>query len=453
MDGHGVALRVRYRRRGTALIYRLLSRVTERFPARGAAAVDTVLFATYGNPVLHRAIHARDRHRVGTTHRRICVLADLNIGDAIIGGAAVAALRDFFPAARIDYAVNPRGAPLLAGDLDASTVVPVYRGGPFPDERDREAVNALLARGGYDLVLALSPFLAPARIAVPPHTAAVGYLGLAAHVVEAQRDPDALSHMIVQTAHFVHGLFADRMDPARPLTFHGARVAVPAEAAEATARFLDQAGLAGAAPPVLVNPDTSSPFTRIPEELLVRVVAGLADGTAPVLLEQGRLNAGVERRIVDALPATKRRRVTLVPAALTLDVYAALIDACAVFIAGDGGPVHIAAARKRARGDTWAPRNRTAVFSVFGATPARVYGYDSTRPGYLAADQDAPSRAFVAESRYRTFAHINKGAIVGRDPRCFFEGLDPDAVVVAAREIAAPSDTLPVRRPCIVRAR
>jgi hypothetical protein len=89
---------------------------------------------------------------------------------------------------------------------------------------------------------------------------------------------------------------------------------------------------------------------------------------------------------------------------------------------------------------------------VFGATPARIYGYDSTQPGYLAADQDAPSRAFVAESPCRSFAHINKGAIVGRDPRCFFQGLDPDAIVAAAREAAAPPTTLPVRRPCILRA-
>lgn len=424
---------MRIRRRPTALIYRLLSGFTERFPGGGAAAVDRAIFATYGHPLLHRAIRWRDARRIGETYRRICVLADLHIGDAILSVAAVAALRDRFPHARIDYAVNPLAAPLLTDDPDVSAVLPAYAGGAFPGERDRVAVNAILAQGGYDLVVDLCPFLAPARLAVAPGATVIDYLGLAACVVEAQRDPEAVSHLITQTGRFVHGLFAGKQDPARHEGFRGARIGLSARAAEGAARFLREEGLEEDTPKVFVNPDTSSRFTRVPEHLLARLLAALTDGPAAVLLEQGRLSVGLEHRLVDALPVAKRRRVTIVPARLPLDAYAALLDACDVFITGDGGPLHIAAARKRGTGGSWTPRNRTAVLSIFGATPSRVYGYGSGQAGYLAANQDAPSRAWDAESPCRTFAHINKGAIACATPDCFFRGLDVAAIVEAAR--------------------
>lgn len=424
---------MRIRRRPTALIYQLLSRFTERFPGGGAAAVDRLIFATYGSPLLHRAIHWRDARRLGGIYHRICVLADLHIGDAILGVAAVAALRDLFPDARIDYVVNPSAAPLLADDPDISAVLPVYGGRPFPDDGDLAAVNAVLAQGRYDLVLDLCPFLPPGRLAVTPAVTVVGYLGLAARVVEAQRDPLASGHLMTQTGRFVHGLFSGKKDPVRDQSFRGARIAVTARGAEGAARILREAALGEATPKLLLNPDTSSKFTRIPEVLLARLLDGLTDGPAEVLLEPGSASEGVERRLVDALPAAKRRRVTIVPAALPLDTYAALLDACDVFITGDGGPLHVAAARKRGAGGSWAPRNRTAVLSIFGATPSRVYGYASGRAGYLPANQDAPSRAWDAESPCRTFAHINKGAIACVDPHCFFASLDVGAIVEAAR--------------------
>ncbi len=424
---------MRIRRRNTARIYRLLSSFTERFPDGGAAIVDRAIFATYGHPLLHRAIHWRATRGLGDTYHRICVLADLHIGDALLSMAAVAGLRDLFPDARIDYVTNPSAAPLLADDPDVSAVLPTYSGDPFPGEADVAAVNALLACGGYDLVLDLCPFLKPDRLTIPPGTTVVGYLGLAARVVEAQRQPAAVGHLLIQTRRFVHGLFAGKRGPAPRRAFPGARVTLPAEAAERVTRFLHGRGLEEGTPKVLLNPDTSSPFTRIPEDQLVRLLAGLTDCPGDVLLEAGRLSEGLERRLVDALPAARRGLVTIVPASLGLDCYAALLDACDVFITGDGGPLHLAAARKRGAGGAWTPRNRTAVFSVFGATPSRVYGYDGERTGYLPANQDAPSRAWDAESTCRTFAHINKGAIACEDPRCFFRGLDVAAILAAAR--------------------
>ena len=80
------------------------------------------------------------------------------------------------------------------------------------------------------------------------------------------------------------------------------------------------------------------------------------------------------------LKEEERKRLTIVPKSMNLDAYAALIDFADFFISGDTGPLHIGAARKVSKTGTRKFRNRTYVVSVFGATNARMSGYDSTDP-------------------------------------------------------------------------
>jgi len=99
-----------------------------------------------------------------------------------------------------------------------------------------------------------------------------------------------------------------------------------------------------------------------------------------------------------------------------------------VFISGDTGPLHIAAARKVSPTGRHPVRNRTAVLSFFGATPARLSGYDSSQPGFLAANQDAPSWTFVSRSPCRNITCLDKLYKTCRVVRCF-EGLDLEGMV------------------------
>jgi hypothetical protein len=111
----------------------------------------------------------------------------------------------------------------------------------------------------------------------------------------------------------------------------------------------------------------------------------------------------------------------MIPADLPLEVYSALIDFCDVFVSGDKGPLHLAAARRFSRTGKFVFRNRTAVLSLFGATPARMSGYDSFQPGYLPANQDAPSWAYTAGSPCRNITCLNKMYKTCRTIRCFDE--------------------------------
>jgi hypothetical protein len=78
--------------------------------------------------------------------------------------------------------------------------------------------------------------------------------------------------------------------------------------------------------------------------------------------------------------------------------------------------------------------------SVFGATLPRMSGYDSSRPGFLAGNQDAPSWCFHVASGCHNITCLNKLYKTCRVVRCF-EAIDVDAVARATtshlRKLAA----------------
>jgi hypothetical protein len=222
---------------------------------------------------------------------------------------------------------------------------------------------------------------------------------------------------------------------------------------------------------VFLNPDTASPFTRIPfeaqAELLRRLVkapfrgvpgsarpkalgesptgkgADKSETAARVLLGEGHTDKGIGERLWLTLPLWLRDRVTLVPAAMPLATYSALIDWSDLFLSGDTGPLHIAAARKFDRGRHAPLRNRTRVFSVFGATPPRFSGYDSRQPGFLGSAQDRESRTYQSVSACRNLTCLHKMARECDAKGCF-QGLDLDKILFDIREsLAGKGQILP----------
>jgi hypothetical protein len=161
-----------------------------------------------------------------------------------------------------------------------------------------------------------------------------------------------------------------------------------------------------------------------------------------VLLGAGQTEAGIGERLLASLPRALRLKVRIVPASLSLESYTALLDLCDVFVTGDTGPLHLAAARKESPSGRHEFRNRTAVMSFFGATPARMSGYDSFQPGYLPANQDAPSWSYTAGSPCRNITCVNKTLKTCRTVRCFddvdVEGLA--RLIGAYLRTSAPTD-------------
>ncbi len=398
------------------------SRLTERFPPTGSRFLDCSIQAMVGNPFWSAVLARRNRRVVRglESFGSFLVVPDIHIGDAVMSQPALTALRDFFPDAKVDYLVNRTAAPLVEGNPEASRVLPFFSTGFFPSASELSALTKMIRDERYDLVLSFCPYINKRDIGLN----GAGLINIMSHsptVVRNERRPAVINHFAHQTYRFILDLLSVVARPKRPEAFPGLHLWVGDTGVEEARRFLAEAGLAAGAPVVMLNPDAASPFTRIPDEIAAGLLDHIVRLDCALLVGAGHSDPGIGERILATLPSSLRPKAVLVPTRLSLEAFTALVDKCDALVTADTGPMHLAAARRSSRSGRYEFRNRTAVLSVFGATPARMSGYDSFRPGYLPSSQSAPSWSYTAGSRCRNITCVNKTFKTCRDVRCFDE--------------------------------
>jgi ADP-heptose:LPS heptosyltransferase len=403
-----------------ARLFKASSLLTDHFPRAGARLLDGAVRSVVGNPLVAGAYARRNQKIVRSVgaFRSFLVIADTHLGDAVMAQSSLTALRDFFPDARIDYVVNKTAASLIDGNPDVSTMLPIFSGGIFPSRDNVDALHEITRAGSYDLCINFSPFIEDEDIAQPGQRI-LRFMSHTAQLLRNENDPEAINHFIYQGYAFVRNLLMTVAPPVRNDAFRGVRTTYSDRAIEDARSFVRDCGIVPGRPVILYNPDTAGRFTLMPFETQVALLARLAELDATILMGVGLTEAGIGHRLRDTLGENHRQKVRMIPAGMALDTYGALIDSADVFITGDTGPLHIGASRKSSRTGQRAFRNHTAILSFFGATTPRMSGYDSTQHGYLAANQDAPSWCYQAESPCRNISCLNKMLKTCRSVRCF----------------------------------
>ena len=133
---------------------------------------------------------------------------------------------------------------------------------------------------------------------------------------------------------------------------------------------------------LVVASDTTSVITRPPVDLLVTSIAEALRNCRDVIvcILQGYTDASAAQNLFEILTGEFEGRIFLMPAepkAKLLDV-AAFIDQSNMFITGDTGLMHVAAATKKlSDGDdtTYCPNNSVKIIALFGGTNPSFYGY------------------------------------------------------------------------------
>jgi heptosyltransferase-1 len=409
--------------RAQRIAFAAASRLTDLAPALGARLLDATIRPAIGNRVLSAIFARRNRavaRRVGA-FRRFLVIPDIHIGDALMTQSALTAIRDFFPAAEVDYVVNRAMAPLIEGDPETSRVIPLFAGAQFPSPADLDALREIIRVGRYDLCLSFSPFVQPGDVAAPGQP----FLEFVTHgptLVRNEAEPAEVNHFSYQIYRFVRGALSTVAPPVRPPRFEGARATFADQPIEQAFEYAAAAARGPDSPVIMLNPDSASRFNLVPFEHQAALLERVARDSSPdtvILVGAGHSWPGIGERLAGAVSPAYRGKCRIIPPSMPLGVYAALIDRADVFVSGDTGPLHLAAARRYSRSGRHRFRNRTAVLSVFGATMSRMSGYDSSRPGYLPANQDAPSWCYVAGSPCRNITCLNKYFKTCRTVRCF----------------------------------
>lgn len=416
-------------------LFKLSSIVTDFFPVAGGCLLDVTFKSLLGNKILLSSIARSSKNVVGRIRefRSFLFVCDLNIGDAVIASSAIAALREIFPEAEIDFAIKKSAKCFVEGNPDVSNLFPIYED-PFPTDDDLVRLSRLSAAKEYDLVINFSPMIDDGIFG---GRNVVNYQMMAAQLVRNEKYPESVNNISFQSYDFVKNMFHDFLPSVSRKEFGGARIYLSDDAIREAVVFLSSLDVSKDRPLVLFNPDASARFTRIPFDVQRILLAELSSLECTILLGTGDVERHIEHELMYSLPPDIRRNISIIPSPMSLDVLAALIDFVDLYIGGDTGPLHLAAARKFSRSSAKSLRNKTAVFSVFGGTPPRIYGYDSKSPGFFPANQDAPSRAFVAGSPCRNITCINKMAKTCKEVRCF-DNLDVDKIISEASQYLEP---------------
>jgi ADP-heptose:LPS heptosyltransferase len=412
------------------VLFQTFSLLTDRFPHFGARSLNATIFRLVGNQFVIKNGLRKNTERLKRMKNfgSILVIGDLNIGDAVNLQSSISALRDFFPYAEIDYVINRSAFDLIKGNREISHIWPVFTGKPLPNENDLNHMKDIIGKHRYDLILNFCPFLKQNYL-LGERDRLINFFSLAPIFIRNENRIAGPNHIVYQTYRILHNLLSSFMAPAKKELFKGVNITISDRAIKQAQNFLTSKVLLRNNPLILYNPDASSRFSRIPFQLQGSIIKQLAQLSVFILLGAGHTAKDIEIRLLNLLPPSKRSKVVLIPPSMPLDSYAALIDFSDVFVTGDTGPLHIAAARKLARSKNYRFRNKTAVFSIFGASSGRVYGYDSNRPGFFPANQEAPSYVYVAKSPCRNITCINKTAKTCKNVRCF-QSLDTEKIVL-----------------------
>ena len=331
---------------------------------------------------------------------------------------AIHALRRHFPAARIDYLVEPAAAAIVRHDPDLTHVIEV--------ERPRG-----LRRIGYDLALARRLRATRYDVAIDFHggpraarlARATGARQRIGYDIPGRRfcyttrvpwHPDLLPprHSVLNQWDVLTPLGIAAPDPARDAV----RMTPGADAIGQASRRLAEAGVAASAPLVVVHVSASNPFRRWPRESFARVAATLAAGDPArrIMITAGPSEADA----ADAIAAEAARLAGPAAAAIlrcgepSLEELQVIMTRAELFIGGDSGPLHVAAT------------TRVPVVALFGPTlPARSMPW---------RDPSVPARAL--EPGPLPCRPCHQRTCVPGDFRCL-TATTPEHVIEAARAV------------------
>lgn len=265
---------------------------------------------------------------------RVAVLRANAVGDLIFALPALDALRAAYPAAEITLLGAPWHERFLAGrpgPVDRVVVVPPLPGlrEPLPGEPagDRGAFTAAMRAYRFDLAVQLhgggrtsNPLVAElgARLTVGLRSADAAPLDRWVRYVYYQ--PEVFRYLEVV------GLVG-----AAPVTYRPRLAVTDADRAEAAA--VPEADR----PVVAMHPGATDPRRRWPAERF----AAVGDALPVDVLVTG---TATERDLVDRIVGTMRTPARPLVDALSLGGLAALYERCALVVANDTGPLHLAGA-------------------------------------------------------------------------------------------------------------
>jgi heptosyltransferase I len=335
-----------------------------------------------------------------SAEQKFLVVRLSSLGDLVHTIPAVAALRATFPSARIDWVVDRRWLPLIELVTCIDRAIPLDR-----SPRDVLALIARLRRAHYTCALDLQGRY---------RSAVLGWLSGAprriGRAAQSTREPGAAlfyTERVVPTGRHIVDMTVDLAvrAGAQPPSAPQFPLRVPSEALRAVREKLAPQGITG--PYVVISPGGGWRSKCWPSDRFGSLAAAIQRNySLPSVINIAPGEEEIAREIIGAAAPAK-------PVALSFDIHelAALLAESRLVVAGDTGPLHLAAALG------------TRVVGLFGSTdPARngplprglvvqAASDPSQLPDYVRGDyirQDAYSPPMLALSVDQVLAAVDR---------------------------------------------
>jgi len=345
------------------------------------------------------------------------------IGDVLLTTPVIRAMRRRFPAAELVYLVEAHAAPVVASNPHLSeTIVIRHRRGLRRVVEDLQLATRLRARR-FDIAVDMHggarsgwlTFATGARVRVGYDVS--GRTWMYTHRVARPRGY-VPGHSVLSMWNLAAPVDRSFADPPTP-SADRLEMPVTTAAAASVARRLEQLGVTATDEIVVMHAAAGNEFRRWPETSFGAVARALAADRLRVFLVVGsQADLATIDRIVEASQTGEKMqsgRVLSAPG-WPLEDLRALMDRAALFVGGDSGPMHIAAA------------SDVPIVAIFGPTlPAH---WAPWRPSYLplAIVEPGPLACRPCDQRV-----CSPG-----DFRCL-RGLTADQVVTAANHLLEKS--------------
>jgi len=387
------------------------------------------------NKKLNLFLKAKNRKKLQQIGRlkKILIIPDINIGDAMICQSFIAPLKKAFPEIEISYIYHKKASPLVCTNPDIDEHFPLFRSIGYPSDKDFANLKNLLKGFHFDLIFNLNPYFSSKNFRFT-RSPVIYSTRLISNVIRSYTTSSRGAHISIQMSKFAIELIETlkanpKNESKRQQDFPPNCFYTTSDLFLKTQRTIKKLKIKPQCKKLFLNPDTSCSYTRIPIGIQKEVLKGiLANPEIQVLMNCGFTFQGIEKELLHEIPSFLKKRITVIPKETPIDVYAALIDYCDMFISGDTAPLHIAAAKKIILDSDLSFQNSTAVIGIFGATSSKIYGYDSFSEEHIAAPQKAPSKAFEVFPECKNLTCIDKIFKACPRVKCF-DGLKPGPII------------------------
>jgi len=279
--------------------------------------------------------------------RNILVTRPDNIGDVVMTGPALRAIKQALPDAQITLLASPGGAtavpllPWIADVVPWRTLWQDLGHLAFDPARERQLID-LLAERHFDAALIFTSFSQTPHVpgyvcylaGIPLRAGESKEFGGAALTTELRGAPDDL-HQVERNLRLVEAV-------GFPVADRRLQVVIPDEARAAVPRLLSKVGLDPAEPFVLFHPGASAKARRYPPARSGQVAQLLVERGWPVLVTGVEREAAVVDEVMQHAPGAH-----YLVGGTALAEYAALVEHAALVICGNTLPLHLADALER----------------------------------------------------------------------------------------------------------